>query len=889
MTEINLYNTKSDANFSECEYENAYFLWEQSSKKFVIVPRKIKLKDVYKLVKDKLIKEKIGFSGAICLHECIMARCNQKIKFDIDIDVKILTETSFTDGMMGEIGNEFKFKCVINIIKKYIRLTWDELFPSDPLTTILIYTCNRAKKYSAHIIIPKYVVKDVFHCRYFHKMLIKKISNYREEIISFIDNVNKMFQQFRLPSSKKEGRYFEHSKIHSDNFNEEKYELYGIDSLITDTSNCKLLPEIDDACEAAQESIKYDIGEKIEDINQILDRLDNSTKTELSSNFVFRKVQGNIIYYDRIKPSYCSICKRIHENESVYLLVNSGQIKFKCMRNWKKSIISGSIQTKKCNNYFYEDYLKIIKNVCSIEEIREYILSSLAYVSMNSGFVWVMKKRQMNIQIYRKDNKPDITIMQDVNYVLQYTHPFDVENGPKVTIVKNSVETVVTMYSLVEKYKSLITYYSLQFLPYSSYDDTIKKKCEKHRIFNIFTGFKWSKWTESKVTEHEIKKIQPMLDHLLVVLCNNDKKVYDYVIKWITHLLVYPYEKIGVALLFYSDQGVGKNIFWQDFIANYVIGGKYSIVIDDIERLFARFNKYQSYKLLNILDEIGNYGGAYKNNNKLKSTITRKDVMIEPKGKELYSILCFARYVLLTNNPWGICVESSDRRNLPIECNNDKIGDKKYFKKLAECLTYECGEIFFNYCLHRVDISNWEFRDIPFTNYKMELIRNSMDPVLTYMAGFLNGDDICNDLLAGMTVCKINEAKDSYMMKEKRFYEYFTGWQITQMKVRGRQLLSQTFMKKELINKFGFTSVKRSRTNYFIICIPDIIKGMKRRLKIDLFEKLIISIGNISCAAVEIIKIHFSDDYGPVEDESTLVESDDIDDLTNELYNVSEI
>jgi len=878
MSKINLYNIKEEAKFSESEYDKAYFLWEQSSKKFITAPRNINLKEIYKHVKDHLIEHNIKFDGTICLHECIMARCHQKIKFDIDIDVNILTEMSFTDDMIGELGNELKFRSVINVLKKFIRMTWDEIFPSDPLKAILVYTCNRKEKYSAHIIIPKYVVKDVFHCRYFHNSMIKKISSYREEIVSFVDNVNKMFQLFRLPSSKKKGKYFEYSEKLSDIYDGEEYKLYGIDSLITDESNCEVLPDIDDACEAAQDSIKYDNVETIEDIKQIVDRLDNETKKELSSNFAFRKVKGNMIYYDRIKPSYCNICKRIHEKESVYLLVTNGQIKFKCMRNWKKSIISGSIQTKKCNNYFYEDYVTFIKNPHTLEEVREYIISSLGYVSMSSGFVWVKKKRQMDIQISRKDNKPNVTIMQDVNYTLSNYHPFDIETGPSITIVKNSVETVVTMHSLVEKYKSVITYYSLQFLPYSAYDDYIKKKCEKHRIFNIFTGFKWSKWTESKVTEQEIAKIQPMLDHLRIVLCDDNKNVYEYVLNWITHLLVYPYEKIGIALLFYSDQGVGKNIFWQDFIANYVIGGKYSIVIDDIDRLFARFNKQQSFKLLNILDEIGNFGGAYKNNNKLKSTITRKVVSIEPKGKETYEIMCFARYVFLTNNPWGIKVESSDRRNLPIECNNDKIGDKKYFKTLAKCLSYECGEIFFNYCLHRVDIIDWEFRDIPFTNYKMELIRNSMDPVLTYMAGFLNGDDICNDLLVSMTVSGITH---KYLIKEKIFYEYFTGWQSTQMKARGRQLISQTFMKKELMGKFGFKSVKQSRTNYFIICIPDIIKIMKRRLKTDLFEKLIIAVGNVSCAAVETINIHFSDDYGP-NDEIT------IEDLNNEPYIVEE-
>ena len=89
-----------------------------------------------------------------------------------------------------------------------------------------------------------------------------------------------------------------------------------------------------------------------------------------------------------------------------------------------------------------------------------------------------------------------------------------------------------------------------------------------------------------------------------------------------------PYKKIGVAILLKSKQGAGKNIIWE-WIADFIIGKKYSLVINDIDRLLGRFNVIIQNKLLTICDEISNYGGAYKSNNKLKNLITQSEQVIE--------------------------------------------------------------------------------------------------------------------------------------------------------------------------------------------------------------------------------------------------------------------
>ena len=56
------------------------------------------------------------------------------------------------------------------------------------------------------------------------------------------------------------------------------------------------------------------------------------------------------------------------------------------------------------------------------------------------------------------------------------------------------------------------------------------------------------------------------------------------------------------------------------------------MVIGDIDRLLGRFNSIIQNKLLTICDEISNYGGAYKSNDKLKNLITQSEQLIEKKA-----------------------------------------------------------------------------------------------------------------------------------------------------------------------------------------------------------------------------------------------------------------
>ncbi len=109
----------------------------------------------------------------------------------------------------------------------------------------------------------------------------------------------------------------------------------------------------------------------------------------------------------------------------------------------------------------------------------------------------------------------------------------------------------------------------------------------------------------------------PSLSNVERVLAHGDTKVSEFIFNWMVHILQKPQEKMGIAMLFKSVQGTGKNVFWNWFATEII--GIYGVVCEDMDKLIGRFNATIDSKLLTIGDEIGNFGGAYKSNDRLKS------------------------------------------------------------------------------------------------------------------------------------------------------------------------------------------------------------------------------------------------------------------------------
>ena len=115
-------------------------------------------------------------------------------------------------------------------------------------------------------------------------------------------------------------------------------------------------------------------------------------------------------------------------------------------------------------------------------------------------------------------------------------------------------------------------------------------------------------------------------------------------------------------------------------------------LIYNIETLFKNFNAYDETSIITVLDEICNKCGSYKNVDTLRSIVTRKTFMVEPKGIDKYCAHDYNDYVFITNNDWIVKVTMSDRMYCCFEVSQKYIGNISYFDDIVKsCFNDEVG------------------------------------------------------------------------------------------------------------------------------------------------------------------------------------------------------
>jgi hypothetical protein len=250
---------------------------------------------------------------------------------------------------------------------------------------------------------------------------------------------------------------------------------------------------------------------------------------------------------------------------------------------------------------------------------------------------------------------------------------------------------------------------------YTTIDFAPKEKLSND-IFNLFNGFVY----EDENKHYNLSDIQPILDHIKYI-CNEEEKVYNYVLDWVSHIIQKPNRKTETSLVIYSHKhGVGKNVFTE--ILQKIFNG---YVLSDVklDNLVGKFNSSLKAKLLIIADEVS--PSAKELNDTLKNMITRKEINIEYKGKESIKMKDTANYIFTTNNELAFRVSEEDRRYCLIECPTVK-KDADYFDRLYKLIDDDSIiKQLFNFFLTK-DITNINIRNIPLTKYKKRNILHNM-------------------------------------------------------------------------------------------------------------------------------------------------------------------
>jgi hypothetical protein len=286
-----------------------------------------------------------------CFYEILTPNKPRKLYFDLDIDL---------------IANsKIRPKNILENLKENILAELGEN------TEILVFSSNTEKKESYHVIVNNYFVKDEKACKCFYAKICENIPL---EYLEFIDgSVYKNVQQFRLLKCHKFGK--DNNKIFnfSDSCNfsipkryisKKAKELYiFLISLLGNINGCKLLSQYDVKEEPKRIT---SLGTSSEgDLDIVLDIF--YAKYSYNDFEYLNSIEkdGNLIVtFRRKNPTFCEICKRIHENENPFVIVRGIErnIYFYCRRMEKDAIFLASLGQYKLPEIKAED-IPIIEDI----------------------------------------------------------------------------------------------------------------------------------------------------------------------------------------------------------------------------------------------------------------------------------------------------------------------------------------------------------------------------------------------------------------------------------------------------------------------------------------------------------------------------------------------
>lgn len=264
----------------------------------------------------------------------------------------------------------------------------------------------------------------------------------------------------------------------------------------------------------------------------------------------------------------------------------------------------------------------------------------------------------------------------------------------------------------------------------------------KRGVFNTYTGMVWEKDADrvARMTDAEVReRCEPFLKHLWY-LSGKNNKMLCYLLRYLAHLIQEPGNLPRTAIVFKSEQGCGKNLFFEMF-ASTVLGEQYLLVTANMDNILGRFPMI-SNKLLVLMDET-NGKDSFMASDRIKSFITSKTVPFEQKGIDAVTIHNFARMGFFTNNDYAVKIEQSDRRFEVTECSSEIKNNTPYFKALMAAFNDRTTAAAFGQFLKRLDISRFDTtNDRPTTKIYKEMQTATVPSEVRYFmeADFCEGD-----------------------------------------------------------------------------------------------------------------------------------------------------
>jgi len=213
--------------------------------------------------------------------------------------------------------------------------------------------------------------------------------------------------------------------------------------------------------------------------------------------------------------------------------------------------------------------------------------------------------------------------------------------------------------------------------------DTYPKNCPPH-IYNIWRQFSAEDMDKCGADEFN-DELEFLLNHIRI-LCNHNEEIYNYFIRWIGQMLVYPETK-SVFVILISEEGAGKGSLLH--LLRKIMGNNKVLESQSPDRdIWGNFNGLMANAFLVAIDELEKQKA--KDIAQIKGLITEPTLSINQKGKGQFTINSFHRFLGMTNKENPIETGKNDRRKLIVRCSDELIGKSEknveYFKRFYKII-----------------------------------------------------------------------------------------------------------------------------------------------------------------------------------------------------------
>lgn len=240
---------------------------------------------------------------------------------------------------------------------------------------------------------------------------------------------------------------------------------------------------------------------------------------------------------------------------------------------------------------------------------------------------------------------------------------------------------------------------------------------ETPREFNLWRGFAYDakqggSWEKFKA-------------HMLDNICQGDKTLYEYLIKWMAYMFQRLHEPGHVAVVLRGKKGTGKSIFGEQIGKLF---GQHYMQISNNDQITGRFNDHLRDCILLQGDEAF-WAGDKKGESVLKNLITGTYLTTEAKYMNAQQSKNYLHLILTSNESWVVPASGQERRFLVLDVGDKQIQNEKYFKAIVDELEAGGYEAML-YELRTMDLKGFSVRDVPHTEALQEqqiLSMNNME------------------------------------------------------------------------------------------------------------------------------------------------------------------